>query len=193
MDPRTGSVTEPELLGQDPVRLPRLREAAGDLRRGTPTIRHRGLFWVLAIVVVVGVVAVVVDSGMRAREGARVAACERQLRLATGYTQRHLGLVSNYLEPTLSPGGRVSEIHLADLMSAHAYRVLPRVQRADRVCRRVTVHPWHFALVKRQGAATAYSAALVTVVQIVAAQGRVPFRDDATLQRLGEQVGVGGT
>jgi hypothetical protein len=192
MDPRTGPVPEPELLDDEPVRLPRLREMAGDVRRGTTSLRHRGWWWALAIVLVVGAVAVGVDAGMRAREGARVAACEDQLRIATGYAERRLGLVSNYLKPTLSPSGRVQQLHLADLMSARAGRVLPRVQHADRVCRNVTVRPWHFSLVRRQGAATAYSAGLLTVVQTVAAQGRIAFRDDATLQRLRNEVGIGG-
>jgi hypothetical protein len=192
MDPQTGPLAEPELLGDDAVRLPRLREAAEDLRRGAPVVRHRGWWSALAIVLVLGAVCFTVDSDMRAREGARVAACENQLRLATGYAERRLGLVSSYLEPTLAPNGHVERIHLADLMSADAYRVLPRVQHADRVCRDVTVHPWHFSLVKRQSAATAYSAALVSVVQTVAAQGRVPFRDDAALRRLRNEVGIEG-
>jgi hypothetical protein len=192
MDPLTGPVLEPELLDDEPVRLPRLREAAGDLRRGAASMRHRGWWWALAIVLVVGLACVTVDSSMRAREGTQVAACENQLRLATGYVERRLGLVSSYLEPTVGPNGRVERIHLADLMSADAYRVLPRVQHADRMCRSVSVRPWHFSLVKRQSTATAYSAALVSVVQTVAAQGRVPFRDDAALRRLRNEVGIEG-
>jgi hypothetical protein len=192
MDPRTGPTSDVELLVDEPVRLPRVREAAGDFRRGTASVRHRGWWAALALVVGVGVGGVVVDGTMRAREGAAVAACENQLRLATGYAERRLGLVSNYLEPSLTPSGRVQQLHLADLMSARAGRVLPRVQHADRVCRGVTVRPWHFSLVDRQSVATAYSAALVTVVQTVAAQGSVAFRDDATLQRLRDQVGIGG-
>jgi len=47
-------------------------------------------------------------------------------------------------------------------------------------------------LVERQSASAAYSAALVTLVQTVAAQGRVPFRANATMQRLREEVGIGG-
>ena len=92
----------------------------------------------------------------------------------------------------VAPSGRVQRIHLADLMSARAYRVLPRVQHADHVCRRVSVRPWHFSLVERQSSATAYSAALLTLVQTVAAQGRVAFSDDATLQRLRHAVGIDG-
>jgi hypothetical protein len=183
---------ESELLVDEPVRLPRLREAAEDFRRGTASVRHRGWWAAMALVLAVGVVGVVVDGSMRAREGAEVAGCENDLRIATGYAERRLGLVSNYLEPTLTPSGRVQQLHLADLMSARAAQVLPRVQHADRACRNVTVRPWHFSLVDRQSAAAAYSAALVTLVQTVAAQGRIPFRDDATLQRLRDEVGIGG-
>jgi hypothetical protein len=192
MEPRPGPVAERELLGDEPVRLPRLREAATDLRRGTPAPKHPWRWISLAIVVLVGGVVFVADAHVRSREGAQVARCENQLRIATGYTEQRLGLISNYLEPTLSPSGRVQELHLADLMSARAGRVLPRVQHADRVCHDVSVSPWHFSLVERQGAATAYSAALLAVVQTVAAQGTVPFSDDAGLQRLRDQVGIGG-
>jgi hypothetical protein len=192
VDPPPGPVAERELLGDDPVRLPRLREAATDLRRGTPTLRHRGWWISLAVVLVVGAVGFVVDAQVRSREGAEVVRCENKLRIATGFAERRLGLIANYLEPTLTPGGRVQELHLADLMSTRAGRVLPRVQRADRVCHQVSVSPWHFSLVERQGAATAYSAALVAVVQTVAAQGSIPFQGDASLQRLRHQVGIGG-
>jgi hypothetical protein len=192
MEPRPGPVADVELLDDEPVRLPRLREAAGDLRRGTPIPQRRGWWLALAVVLLVGSVLVVVDGTMRSREGAAVSRCENQLRFATGYAERRLGLIANYLEPTLTPSGRVQELHLADLMSARAGRVLPLVQRADRVCQQVSVSPWHFGLVHRLGAATAYSAGLVTVVQMVAAQGRVPITDDATLQRLRDEVGIEG-
>jgi len=183
---------EPDLLGDEPVRLPRVRQAEPDLRRRRTPGAHRRWWWVLAVALVVGAAGVVADANMRVREGADVARCEHQLREATGYAERRLGLVSNYLEPTLSEGGRVQQLHLADLMSARAGRVLPRVQHADRMCGAVTVHRWHFSLVDRQSAATAYSAVLVTLVKTVAAQGRIPLPDDATLQRLRDEVGIGG-
>ena len=192
MDARSGPVAEPEILGDEPVRLPRVREAAGDLRRGTGTVRHPGWWCVLAVVLVLGGLVAVVDGHLRDRDRASVAGCEKQLHLATWYAERRLGLVSNYLEPTVAPSGRVQRIHLADLMSARAYRVLPRVQHADHVCHQVSVRPWHFSLVERQSSATAYSAALLTLVQTVAAQGRVAFSDDATLQRLRHAVGIDG-
>lgn len=175
------------------MRLPRLSETAEDPgRAGIPSPRHRGRWLALCVLLVLAAVGVRVDSDSRAREAAAVGRCENGLRFATGYAERRLGLVANYLRPTLSSTGRIQQLHLADLMSTRAGRVLPRVQRADRDCRAVTVRPWHFSLVERQGAATAYSAALVTLVQTVAAQGRVRFRDGATLQRLRHEVGIGG-
>jgi hypothetical protein len=144
----------------------------------------------LLVVAVTGLA--VVDGVARTQEAAAVSRCQERLQLATGYAEQRLGLVTNYLAPTLSTNGRVQQLHLADLMSARASAVLPRVQSADRYCHSVRVRPWHFALVQRQGDATAYSAALVTLVQTIAAQGHTPFRADATLQRLRDAVGVGG-
>jgi|SRR4051812_39294616 hypothetical protein len=183
---------ELDLLGDEPVRLPRVGDPEPDLRRRRTPGNRRRWWWIPAVALVIGAAGVVADGNMRAREGAQVTQCERELRAATGHAERRLGLVSNYLEPTVTAGGRVQQLHLADLMSARAGRVLPRVQRADRVCRAVTVRRWHFSLTDRESAARAYSAALVTLVQTVAAQGRIPLPDDATLQRLRDEVGIGG-
>lgn len=183
--------TEPELLADEPVRLPRLRESRPERVPRVHLPRSRW-WWVLAVVLVAAAGVGVVDASARAREGAQVSSCETQLRAATGRVERRLGLVNSYLEPTLATDGRVQQLHLADLMSASARQVLTRVQRAERFCRGVSVEPWHFSLVARQRASTAYSAALVTLVQIVAAQGHVPFRADATLQHLREAVGIDG-
>jgi hypothetical protein len=77
-------------------------------------------------------------------------------------------------------------------MASRAGNALPRVQRAVSQCASVHVRPWHFSLVERQAASDAYAAALVTLVQTVAAQGHTAFHDDATLQRLREAAGVSG-
>jgi len=179
---------ESELLSDAPVRLQRATEPP---EPGLRTTRS-GWWWVVALALVVVSAVALVDAHARDRESAAVARCERDLRLATWYTQGSLGLLSNYLRPPATSDGRVQQLHLADLMSERAGSVLPRVQRAERTCRSVAVHPWHFSIVARQSSASAYSAALVTLVQLVAAQGHVSFRDTATLQRLGEAVGVDG-
>jgi hypothetical protein len=185
---------EPELLVDDPVRLLPHRDDGGE---GTDDVPRAALsvprwWWAVALLLVLSSGVVAFDSSARAREGAQVSACQTRLRLATGYAERRLGLVDNYLQPTLATDGKVQELHLADLMSARAHRVLPRVQGADQFCRGVSVQPWHFSLAARQSASTAYSAALVTFVQLVAAQGRLPFAADATMQRLRDQVGIDG-
>jgi hypothetical protein len=182
---------ESELLGDEPVSLPRQRSPRA-VATGRARTRGRRWWWVLSLVLVAGVAVVVVDGRSRVHEDAAVTRCEERLRVATGYAERRLGLIANYLEPTVNSRGRVQRLHLADLMSARAGNVLHRVQAADLMCRRVAVRPWHFSLVERQGASTAYSAALVTLVQTVAAQGRVPFREDATMQRLRDAVGIDG-
>jgi hypothetical protein len=151
-----------------------------------------GLGWaaaVLALVVVAAGAAAYVDHRARNREADAVTRCERSLRVASALSERRLGLLANYVQPALRTEDGVQQLHLADLMAQRAGRVLAGAQRADRACRVVSVRPWHFSLVARRDAARAYSGALVTLLQTVAAQGRRPFHDDATLLRL--RVGAG--
>jgi hypothetical protein len=54
----------------------------------------------------------------------------------------------------------------------------------------VAVKPWHFSLVARRNAATAYSGALLTLLQAVASQGRAYFHHDPALVRLKEAAGL---
>jgi hypothetical protein len=143
------------------------------------------------MVLVVGVGAVTADGRTRTQENTKIAGCRHDLSVASDYAEGRLGLVSDYLEPPPTSNGRVQRLHLADLMSARAGVVLPRVQRAERACRKITVEPWHFSQVERQSAAAAYAAALVTLVQTIAAQGPTPFRNDGGMQRLREAAGVG--
>jgi hypothetical protein len=152
-------------------------------------LRMRWLSALLAVVVVAAGAAAYTDQRMRAHEGAAVAACEHRLRLASALSERRMGLLANYVQPALRTTQGVQQLHLADLMAERAGRVLPGVQRADRTCREVSVRPWHFSLVARRDTARAYSGALVTLLQTVAAQGRRAFHDDATLLRL--RVGAG--
>lgn len=142
------------------------------------------------LALVAGSVGWYADASTRSREAAAVGACETQLRRASDVADYWMGLTTNYVLPTAADGAVRS--HLADLMAPRARRVLPAVQRADRACQRVSVRPWHFSLVERQHAATAYSGALVTLLQIVAAQGRRAFHDDATLLQLRNAAGLLG-
>jgi hypothetical protein len=180
-----------ELLDDTPVRLSRGSEhdeRESHPRRGLPRVRAGWLVTVLALVA--GLVVVSADMRERSREADAVRACETQLRWASGQADYRMGLTTNYVRSIPSTPGL--QTHLADLMAPRARLVLPAVQRADRACEAVSVWPWHFSLVARQHAATAYSGALVTLLQIVAAQGHRGFHDNQTLLGLRNAAGLSG-
>jgi hypothetical protein len=156
---------------------------------------HRGrsrLVWaaVLLAALVVAGTAWSVDARERARETAAVSACEQDLRQASWLSERRMGLLAHYVQPALRTTRGVQQLHLADLMARRASGVLPAAQAADRQCRGLSVHPWHFRLTARSDAARAYSGALVTLLQTVAAQGSASFHDHAVLLRLRTAAGV---
>jgi hypothetical protein len=157
---------------------------------GSPRRPPRWLAWALAMAVVVVSVGWYADQRERTHESAAVAACEHRLREASALSDVRMGLMGNYVRPAPSTMHGAQQLHLADLMAEPASRVLPRVQRADRVCRAVSIRPWHVSLLARRDAATAYSGALVTLLQAVAAQGRASFHDDSTLGRLRARAGA---
>ena len=167
---------------------PELLEAADS--RGRPT----RWMWsvVLLSALVVAAAAWAADAHQRAREASAVVACEQGLRQASWHSERRMGLLAHYVQPATRTTEGVQQLHLADLMARPAHRVLPDVQRADRICRAVSVEPWHFSLASRRNASTAYSGALVTLLQAVAAQGRAYFHDEATLMDLRHAAGIEG-
>ena len=91
---------------------------AGNLELGPTLAAHQVDVQILDVLGLCRRLLGVERPGRRSREGAQVVRCEDRLRVATGYVERHLGLIANYLEPTITPGGRVQKLHLADLMSA---------------------------------------------------------------------------
>ena len=185
---------EPELLGDEPVRLLREREQEREPAGPAKGLRvprgHRVSWAVLTLVLVAGTMAWYADDTQRGHEAEAVRTCELRLARASALADYRMGLTTNYVRPVAGVDGL--RIHLADLMAPLARHVLPAVQRADQTCKAVSVRPWHFSLVARQHAATAYSGALVTLLQAVAAQGRGRFPDDATLLRLRNAAGVSG-
>lgn len=166
---------------------PELLDVGGSPERRPARIAVAGVS--LAALVLAGG-AWAVDTRERAREAAAVSACEEGLREASALSERRMGLLANYVQPAMRTASGVQQLHLADLMAQRASAVLPAAQRADRACRVVSVHPWHFSLVARRDAAQAYSGAMVTLLQTVAAQGRTTFSDDAALLRLRVEAGV---
>ena len=155
-----------ELLGDEPVRRRRDQKPEPEWivvhEQRQPWHTPRWLWWVLAMALVV-----------------------------TGSGLVFIGAaMDNYLRPALASTHGARQLHLADLMSGPARRALPGVQRADQACNAVKVKPWHFSLVARRNAATAYSGALLTLLQAVASQGRAYFHHDPALVRLKEAAGL---
>jgi len=183
----------PELLGNEPVRRrsePEPEWAVVHEPR-KPSRAPRWLWWVVATTLLVGSVAWYADHRVRADETAAVARCEHRLSEAAAMSELRMGAMVDYLRPSMVSTHGSLQLHLADLMSGPARRVLPGVQRADQACGRVRIEPWHFSLVARRNAATAYSGALLTLLQTVASQGRAYFHHDPTLVRLREAAGLG--
>ncbi len=182
-----------ELLGDEPVR--RRRDQPGPEwivvhEQRQPWHPPRWLWWVLAMALVVGGVAWYADHRVSTREAAGVARCEHRLSDASAMSEIRMGAMDNYLRPALASTHGARQLHLADLMSGPARRALPGVQRADQACNAVKVKPWHFSLIARRNAATAYSGALLTLLQAVASQGRAYFHHDPALVRLKEAAGL---
>jgi hypothetical protein len=186
-DPRPERVPEPRNVGKGE------RADLDDVivRDGTPWRPPRWLSLTLLITLVVVSALGYADHRARTHEAAAVASCEHSLRVASALSEGRMGLLVNYVQPARRTTDGVQQLHLADLMAERAGRVLPLVQHADRVCRAVAVRPWHFSLVARRDAARAYSGALVTLLETVAAQGHWAFHDDATLLRLRVGAGAG--
>lgn len=186
----------PEALGDEPVRLGRRRDPEPEwveVHTGRESWRPpRWTAWFLAIAVVVCGVAWYADHQVRVREADDVARCAHRLSQASAMSELRMGALVDYLQPALSSTKGTQRLRLADLMAQPAHRVLPLVQRANRVCESVAVKPWHFTLIARRDAEAAYSSALVTLLQAVAAQGRAYFHDDSTLLRLRREAGIDG-
>jgi hypothetical protein len=179
----------PEFLDDEPARRPR----RGERERGSGDDRGRRWRWLgpaLALALVVGVVGWYADHRVRTDEAAAVLQCERRLNNASVLSELRMGRMVNYVRPAAPAATGTRQLHLADLMASPARDVLPLVQRANRICRAVSVRPWHFSLVARRNAATAYAGALVTLLQAVASQGPATFRLDETLVRLREAAGI---
>lgn len=178
---------QPELLSEEPVRLPRTQAAYDEQPDARAGGHHRRAWTLAAVVVVAGASLVVVDGAERSSEVAAVESCERQLQDASDHADYRMGLTTNYVRSVAQGHDRT---HVADLMAPRARQVLPQVERARRTCAAVSVQPWHVGLAHRQQAAAAYAGALVTLLQTVASQGRGAFAGDPTLLDLRAAAGI---
>ena len=150
----------------------------GGLRRPS-----RRLLVVVALVLVVVAIAAYADQRSRAAETRALDTCRRELHSAAVTSdQQMLAVATTTHGPLASSQG--DPLGLAGLMARSARLLLPDVDRADQVCARVAVHPWHFSLKDRRDAATAYAAALAAKLRAVASDGRTSYLDDRALRTL---------
>jgi hypothetical protein len=158
------------------------------------TERHGWVWLIVAVALVTTSLVWYADQRARREESTALARCEHRLSDASLMSEIRMGPMQNYLRPATTRGTGVSgsgQLHLADLMSGTARRALPRVLRAHRTCGEVRVEPWHFALLARRSAATAYAGALITLLETVASQGDGYFQHGGvTLARLREAAGI---
>ena len=187
---------ESELLGDEPVRLPRsMREVAPQRHdAGEPWRPPRWLLVTAVLAVLTALLATPLwnaDRRARVHEAAALDSCRRALRSASVSSDLEMTAVAGDLRPTLAVTTGRRHGAVLGVMSNPARDVLPAVVRADRLCRAVEVRPWHVALRSQQAAAAAYSSALVARLRAVVADGRAYFRSSAGLLRLRRAAGLG--
>jgi len=152
----------------------------GPRRFGLPS---RRVLLLVVLVLVVGALGAVADQRSRADESHALEACRRALHeAAVSSDLQMLAVATNTHGPLSSSKG--AALGLAGLMSRSAEQLLPDVVRADRVCRSVSVRPWHLSLTSRRDATTAYSGALVAKLRAVADDGRTSYVGDLRLRSL---------
>jgi len=193
MDPGTGSSGEPELLGDTPVRLPRDRREPEVLDTAPRDLWHPPL-WLLALTVLVvaaGALAWYTDGRARTHETRALEECRQELHAAVISADLEMLSVAANLRPALASAAGPERTRTAGLMAVPARRLLPDVVRADRLCRSVSVRPWHRSLKAQRDAATAYSGALVAKLGAVAADGSDYYRDNQALRQLRRAAEIG--
>ena len=88
---------QPELLSEEPVRLPRTQAAYDEQPDARAGGHHRRAWTLAAVVVVAGASLVVVEGAERSSEVAAVESCERQLQDASDHADYRMGLTTNYV------------------------------------------------------------------------------------------------
>ncbi|HEX3296772.1 MAG TPA: hypothetical protein VHR85_08125 [Nocardioides sp.] len=183
-----------ELLGDEPARLASRGDADPEVLDARPAESWRPPGWVTTVVVlalVVGAVAWYADERARVHESEALGACRRELHNAAISSDLLMVAVASSIRPSMDATTGSRRAAVVDLMSRPARRLLPDVVSADRLCRAVSVRPWHRSLRARRDAATAYSAALTAKLREVAADGRAYYDDDPSLRRLRRAADLG--
>ena len=133
----SGVTPDPELLGDEPVRLGRRRRrnepderdvhdayadsAEREVLDAEPAPVWRPPRWLVVAVLLVAVVATAgwyVDRQDRAREARALDGCRRELQTAVAFSDVRLMAMADYLDPALSVTEGRSAVSIADLMAA---------------------------------------------------------------------------
>jgi hypothetical protein len=185
---------EPELLGDEPVRLPRVRREVDEAGRQELWRPPRWLVVAMVLTIVASLVAGgawYADRRARAHETEALDGCLRELHNALISSDLQMMSAATTIRPVVaSAEGRVRRALLRH-MSGSARLVLPQVVRADASCRSVSIRAWHFSLRARRGAATDYATALAARLREIAADGATYYRDESALRRLRRTAGLG--
>jgi len=139
----------------------------------------------------IGTIGWYADGRARAHETKALAECREELHAAVISADLEMLSAAANLRPTLSSAAVSERADVAGRMSVPARRLLPDVVGADRLCRSVSVPPWHRTLKRQHDAATAYAAALTAKLGAVAADGNEYYRDDPTLRQLRRAADIG--
>jgi hypothetical protein len=184
---------ESELLSDTPVRLPRTDREPEHLDAEPRELRNPPRRLLLSVVVGILVVALASFADVRARdhEAEALVTCRHELHNAVVSSDLELMAVAGSIRPTLASTTGARHATVAGVMSVPARHVLPDVLRADRLCRSVSIRPWHFSLKAERDAATSYSAALAAKLREVAADGSAYYGDVGPLRRLRRTADLG--
>jgi hypothetical protein len=144
----------------------------------------------VAVLLVLGVLAWLVDGHRRTQEDHDLAACRAALASTAQGAGERMGAMAEYLRPTLSTVRGAKARALADLMRAPARHAIPPLRAARGSCRKVEVWPWHAATASTRRATLAYADALLDRLDRVSASGAVWFEPGDRVDRLRARAGL---
>ena len=137
----------------------------------------------VVLATVVGALATYADHRSRVDEARALDTCRQQLHDAAVSSDLQMMAVATTTHGPLA-SSRGAPSGLNELMSRSARDLLPEVVHAVDVCRGVSVRPWHFSLMARRDASTAYATALAAKLRAIATDGGMSYVGDGALRRL---------
>jgi hypothetical protein len=182
-----GVGSDPEVLANDAVRLVRRRREPADASAAEEPGPAQPLpLWLklaAAVLVLATAVGWYADHQVAARETTALAACDRALETASHVYDARMGATYNYLRPSLT-GSPSQQAKLLGLMALPARQALPDARASLDRCGGLHVLAWHATHLEQRNAATAYAAALVLRLRLIASHRQEFNLDDRRLAEL---------